>query len=171
MRPSNALTSTMWSAAPSRFVTTWSRSDSSGPGRPDLCSMWHAWTTACKKLCPNPPNRSTRPQKGRWHTSQVKREMSAKQAARQHRAEPRGILAIFGKKCTMHDVGWARDQATSRGSENTQPSVTDQLELSNALTSTQCCPPAVSSATRGTHQSLRDPKNWRRSVRLTACRS
>ena len=51
-------------------------------------------------LCPNPPNRGTRPQKGRWHTSQVEREMSAKQAARQHRAEPRGILA----KCTMHDV-------------------------------------------------------------------
>ena len=40
---------------------------------------------------------------------------------------------------------------------NTQPSVTDQLELSNALTSTQCCPLAVSSATRGTHQSLTDP--------------
>ena len=54
-----------------------------------------------KNMCPNPPNRGTRPQKGRWHTSQVEREMSAKQAARQHRAEPRGILAIFGK---MHDA-------------------------------------------------------------------
>ena len=41
--------------------------------------------------------------------------------------------------------------------ENTQPLVTDQLELSNALTSTQCCPLAVSSATRGTHQNLGVP--------------
>ena len=33
---------------PGRFVTTWSWSDSSGPGRPDLCSAWYAWTTASR---------------------------------------------------------------------------------------------------------------------------
>ena len=46
--------------------------------------------------------------------------------------------------------------------EHTQPSVTDQLELSNALTSTQCCPLAVSSP-RGagqTHQVQADLTSW-----------
>ena len=42
--------------------------------------------------------------------------------------------------------------------ENTQPLVTDQLELSNTLTSTQCCALAVSSATHGTHQACEIPK-------------
>ena len=49
---------------------------------------------------------------------------------------------------------------------NTQPVVTDQFELSNTLTSTQCCPLAVSLGLRrwfcGVSQALMSPARRRR---------
>ena len=117
MRPSNALTSTMMSAALSRFVTIWAGRTHQVQADPTL-PTWHAWTTACKKIsAPTHPTVALRPQKGRRHTSRVEREMSSQASCKAtHRAEPprdSGDLRQIARS-TMWDG--LRDQATSRGS-------------------------------------------------------
>ena len=109
-----------------------------------------------KISCPNPPNRDTRSQRGRWHTiSQAKRlQGNTRAIPLRDFGELRRMAR--GNGCLM----WSSSSHIARGHwANTQPSAVRPMRLSNALTSTNVLPLAVSSPCRRgrTRQAQADP--------------
>ena len=90
-----------------------------------------------KISCPNPPNRDTRSQKGRWHTISQAKRLQGNTRAKPLRDFGELHRMARGNGCLM----WSSSSHIARGHwANTQPSAVRPMRLSSALTSTECCP-------------------------------